>query len=104
MILKVSILAVLHVCVEIVHATLTVLFRPAHHAPNDGHKLSAEAEPAVLDLSGEAFVPHMWLLPRCRGIVHHGGSGTTGAALRCLVTMGVGSLVDPYGKTLMFSR
>lgn len=45
------------------------------------------ADTAVLDLSGEAFVPHKWLLPQCRGIVHHGGSGTTGAALRCLVTM-----------------
>lgn len=43
-----------------------------------------EADTAVLDLdlTGEAFVPHQWLLPRCRGIVHHGGSGTTGAAMR----------------------
>lgn len=31
--------------------------------------------------SGSGFVPHLWLLPRCRGLVHHGGSGTTGAAL-----------------------
>ncbi|CAM9182415.1 unnamed protein product [Scytosiphon promiscuus] len=38
--------------------------------------------PRLVDLTGEAsFVPHQWLLPRCRGVVHHGGSGTTGAAL-----------------------
>ncbi|CAN0083854.1 unnamed protein product [Ectocarpus fasciculatus] len=40
------------------------------------------AAPYFLDLAGEAsFVPHKWLLPRCRGVVHHGGSGTTGACL-----------------------
>lgn len=39
-------------------------------------------ETDLLDLTEEAFVPYKWLLPRCRGIVHHGGSGTTGAALR----------------------
>jgi len=27
-------------------------------------------------------IPHEWLFPRMRAIVHHGGSGTTGAALR----------------------
>merc|ERR1712194_928926 len=26
--------------------------------------------------------PHEWLFPRCSAIVHHGGSGTTAAALR----------------------
>ncbi|CAN0154296.1 unnamed protein product [Ectocarpus sp. 12 AP-2014] len=40
------------------------------------------AAPYLLDLAGElSFVPHTWLLPRCRGVVHHGGSGTTGACL-----------------------
>ncbi|CAM9122013.1 unnamed protein product, partial [Ascophyllum nodosum] len=33
-------------------------------------------------IGDSVFVPHSWLLPRCRGIVHHGGSGTVGAALR----------------------
>jgi sterol 3beta-glucosyltransferase len=28
------------------------------------------------------YVPHHWLFPRCRAIVHHGGAGTTAAALR----------------------
>lgn len=59
------------------------------------------ADTAVLDLSGEAFVPHKWLLPQCRGIVHHGGSGTTGAALRCLVTMA--DLVNHCEMFLMLS-
>jgi sterol 3beta-glucosyltransferase len=36
-------------------------------------------------------VPHEWLLPRMRAVVHHGGAGTTGAALRA----GVPSVVVP---------
>ncbi|WP_084962925.1 glycosyltransferase [Thermoactinospora rubra] len=39
----------------------------------------------VGDLSGDVFLleqaPHDWLFPRMAAIVHHGGSGTTGAAL-----------------------
>ena len=27
-------------------------------------------------------VPHGWLLPRCKAIIHHGGAGTTAAGLR----------------------
>ena len=27
--------------------------------------------------------PHDWLLPRCAGVVHHGGAGTTHEGLRC---------------------
>ena len=38
-------------------------------------------------------VPHEWLLPRMRAVVHHGGAGTTGAALRA----GVPSVVVPLG-------
>jgi sterol 3beta-glucosyltransferase len=38
-------------------------------------------------------VPHEWLFPRMRAIVHHGGAGTTGAALRA----GVPSIVVPLG-------
>jgi sterol 3beta-glucosyltransferase len=38
-------------------------------------------------------VPHEWLLPRMRAVVHHGGAGTTGAALRA----GVPSIVVPLG-------
>jgi UDP:flavonoid glycosyltransferase YjiC (YdhE family) len=37
-------------------------------------------------------VPHSWLFPRASGVVHHGGSGTTAAALRA----GVPSIVVPH--------
>lgn len=37
-------------------------------------------------------VPHDWLFPRMAAIVHHGGAGTTGAALRA----GVPALVVPF--------
>lgn len=36
-------------------------------------------------------IPHEWLLPRMAAVVHHGGAGTTGAALRS----GVPSIVVP---------
>ncbi len=36
--------------------------------------------------------PHDWLFPRVRAAVHHGGSGTTGAALRA----GIPSVVVPF--------
>jgi UDP:flavonoid glycosyltransferase YjiC (YdhE family) len=38
-------------------------------------------------------VPHEWLLPRMQAVVHHGGAGTTGAALRS----GAPSIVVPLG-------
>ncbi len=37
-------------------------------------------------------LPHDWLFPRVAGVVHHGGAGTTGAALRA----GVPALVVPF--------
>jgi sterol 3beta-glucosyltransferase len=37
-------------------------------------------------------IPHSWLLPRCAGIVHHGGFGTTAAGLRA----GIPALVIPH--------
>ena len=38
-------------------------------------------------------IPHYWLFPRMSAIVHHGGAGTTGAALRS----GIPSIVVPFG-------
>jgi sterol 3beta-glucosyltransferase len=38
-------------------------------------------------------VPHQWLMPKMAAIVHHGGAGTTGEALRS----GVPSVVVPFG-------
>jgi UDP:flavonoid glycosyltransferase YjiC (YdhE family) len=37
-------------------------------------------------------LPHSWLLPRCAGVVHHGGYGTTAAGFRA----GVPALVIPH--------
>jgi len=37
--------------------------------------------------------PHEWLFPQCAAVVHHGGSGTTAAALRS----GRPSIVTPCG-------
>lgn len=37
-------------------------------------------------------LPHEWLFPRVAAVVHHGGAGTTGAALRA----GVPSVVVPF--------
>jgi sterol 3beta-glucosyltransferase len=44
------------------------------------------------DLFYADSVPHDWLFPRMRAIVHHGGAGTTGAALRA----GVPALIIPF--------
>ena len=37
-------------------------------------------------------VPHNWLLPRCKMIIHHGGAGTTSAGLRA----GIPNVVVPF--------
>jgi UDP:flavonoid glycosyltransferase YjiC (YdhE family) len=38
------------------------------------------------------YAPYAWLLPRMAAVIHHGGSGTTGFALRS----GVPSMVIPF--------
>jgi UDP:flavonoid glycosyltransferase YjiC (YdhE family) len=57
--------------------------------------LSGSARREGLDRSARIFrmgsAPHSWLLPRMAGAVHHGGVGTTGAALRA----GIPSFVVP---------
>ena len=49
-----------------------------------------------VDLPANMFVlesvPHTWLFPRVSAVVHHGGSGTTGAGLRA----GVPSVLVPH--------
>ncbi len=42
--------------------------------------------------------PHDWLFPRCAATVHHGGAGTTGAAVRA----GVPAVVVPFGMDQPF--
>jgi UDP:flavonoid glycosyltransferase YjiC (YdhE family) len=43
-------------------------------------------------------VPHSWLFPRTSLAVHHGGAGTTGAALRA----GIPSVIVPFGADQPF--
>jgi sterol 3beta-glucosyltransferase len=38
------------------------------------------------------WAPHSWLFPRMAAVVHHGGAGTTAAALRA----GVPNVIVPY--------
>jgi len=52
--------------------------------------LAATATPDDVLIVGS--VPHAWLLPRVGAIVHHGGAGTTAAAIRA----GVPSVVVPF--------
>jgi sterol 3beta-glucosyltransferase len=44
------------------------------------------------DLLYLEVVPHDWLLPHCKMIVHHGGAGTTSAGLRA----GIPNIVVPF--------
>ena len=54
------------------------------------------------DLPSSAFVlddvPHDWLFSRVRGVIHHGGAGTTAAALRA----GAPSVVLPFSADQAF--
>ena len=43
-------------------------------------------------------VPHDWLLPRCKAVIHHGGAGTTAAGLRS----GIPNLVVPFAADQPF--
>jgi sterol 3beta-glucosyltransferase len=49
--------------------------------------LGAAALPARVRVA--PFVPHSWLLPRAACVVHHGGAGTTAAALRAGVPQAI---------------
>ncbi len=48
--------------------------------------------PSSNDLLYLNAVPHQWLLPRCKLVIHHGGAGTTSAGLRA----GIPSIVIPF--------
>ncbi|KAI9152425.1 Sterol 3-beta-glucosyltransferase [Blastocladiella emersonii ATCC 22665] len=55
-------------------------------------KKSAAASTACASILELDSVPHEWLFPRVRGVVHHGGSGTTAAGLR----FGVPCIIKPF--------
>lgn len=67
---------------RIMQAVLTALERTRQRAIFlTGWGSQPPAEPPAHVLFWEA-VPHDWLFPRCKIIVHHGGAGTTAAGLR----------------------
>ena len=37
-------------------------------------------------------VPHDWLFPRCKAVIHHGGAGTTAIGLKC----GIPTMIVPF--------
>jgi len=43
-------------------------------------------------------LPHDWLFPRCKAVIHHGGAGTTAASLRA----GIPNIVIPFAGDQMF--
>jgi UDP:flavonoid glycosyltransferase YjiC (YdhE family) len=45
-----------------------------------------------------AIIPHGWLFPRLSAVVHHGGAGTTAAALRA----GLPSVIAPLAVDQFF--
>jgi UDP:flavonoid glycosyltransferase YjiC (YdhE family) len=53
----------------------------------------AHGETEERDVLAIKDAPHDWLFPRAAGVVHHGGSGTTGAGLRA----GVPAFIVPFG-------
>lgn len=54
--------------------------------------------PEADDMFVADAVPHDWLFPRVAAAVHHGGAGTTGAALRA----GIPAIVIPFGADQPF--
>ncbi len=56
----------------------------------------SDLKPKELPLNNEIFVtaevPHSWLFPKVSAVIHHGGAGTTAAAIRA----GVPSIIVPF--------
>ncbi len=71
---------------------LSALKRTGHRAiflTGWGKPRLAELPDHVLPLE---FAPHEWLLPKTAAVIHHGGAGTTAAALRA----GIPSVIVPF--------
>jgi sterol 3beta-glucosyltransferase len=51
-----------------------------------------KADPVPENILPLQAVPHAWLLPRCKAVIHHGGAGTTAAGLRA----GIPNIVIPH--------
>lgn len=77
---------------DLIKLAVQALKRTSHR----GILLSGWAQIPSIDLGNQILqindVPHDWLFPRMACIIHHGGAGTTGAALRA----GIPQLVIPF--------
>ncbi|TFJ88000.1 hypothetical protein NSK_000354 [Nannochloropsis salina CCMP1776] len=58
---------------------------PFHHPGSPPSHPSSS--PCIFRLPPTTFVPHAWLFPRCRLVIHHGGLGTV---MACLLGGGAG--------------
>lgn len=83
---------------RITHAVLTALRNTGNRAvflSGWGGWRPDNPPPTALFLDS---APHSWLFPRCRSVVHHGGAGTTAAALRA----GVPAIIVPHAADQPF--
>lgn len=73
--------------------TMTVILEALKATQQRGVVYSGWAELHAEDLPDSVYLldgaPHEWLFPRMAAVVHHGGAGTTAAALRAGVPSGV---------------
>lgn len=59
---------------------------------------SSQPPPSAEHIFTAKAIPHDWLLPRCKMVIHHGGAGTTAAGLRA----GIPNLVIPFASDQPF--
>jgi len=75
---------------------LKVAIQALHQTGQRGILLTGWGGMQDIELPNEILaveaIPHEWLFPQMAAIVHHGGAGTTAAALRS----GVPSIVTPF--------
>jgi sterol 3beta-glucosyltransferase len=60
--------------------------------PGTAEEAKQEEVPLPPEIHEVKSIPHDWLFPLCDAVVHHGGSGTTGASLRA----GVPTIAKPF--------
>ncbi|MBK9714482.1 MAG: glycosyltransferase family 1 protein [Kouleothrix sp.] len=79
----------------IVARALALAGRRAILSVGERDRRSVDLPPGVLPIDA---VPHDWLFPRLAAVVHHGGVGTTAAALRA----GIPAVCVPFGTDQLF--
>jgi UDP:flavonoid glycosyltransferase YjiC (YdhE family) len=78
------------------HATLQIFLKALQLSRQRGILLSGWADLPRKNLADDVYlmdsVPHDWLFPKMRAVIHHAGAGTTGAALRA----GIPNIAIPF--------